>query len=143
MGWRLFRWEHANAARESDVPRACKSGDFPLLNLSPEELRQLFPEEEKLVPEVDDKLILTDKQWHTLGRPGVGYREPGRGNSRYISNDIRAEVIRRDGGRCVLCGAESDLHIDHIIPFSIGGSTHVDNLQVLCKPCNLSKSNKI
>jgi len=32
------------------------------------------------------------------------------------------------------------LHIDHVTPWSKGGETEMDNLQTLCEPCNLGKS---
>lgn len=33
------------------------------------------------------------------------------------------------------------LHVDHIVPFSKGGPTTLDNLQLLCASCNLAKGN--
>lgn len=59
--------------------------------------------------------------------------------SRRIPNDVVAEVMRRDEGRCVECGATQDLQLDHIVPFSRGGSNVVSNLQLLCGPCNRRK----
>lgn len=59
--------------------------------------------------------------------------------SRHITNDVKAEVMRRDNGTCVECGAKQDLQFGHIIPFSVGGSSTVDNIQVECAKCNLSK----
>jgi len=38
---------------------------------------------------------------------------------------------------------EVKLHIDHKFPASKGGSSKFNNLQYLCKKCNLSKSSKI
>ena len=35
------------------------------------------------------------------------------------------------------------LHGDHIIPYSLGGPTTWENLQLLCKGCNLAKYNHI
>lgn len=60
-----------------------------------------------------------------------------------ISREVVDAVYRRDGGRCVYCGSTEDLQIDHIIPFSKGGSSELANLQLLCRKCNIEKSNKI
>lgn len=55
---------------------------------------------------------------------------------------LREKVLERDGRFCKVCGASTNLHIDHIIPLSKGGKTILSNLQVLCKKCNLQKGNK-
>ena len=60
-----------------------------------------------------------------------------------IPKDVVDTVWNRDGGKCVYCGSNENLHLDHIIPFSNGGDTSVENLQLLCQKCNLEKSNKI
>lgn len=60
-----------------------------------------------------------------------------------IPKEVADTVWNRDGGRCVYCGSTENLHFDHIIPFSKGGATNVENLQLLCQKCNLEKSNKI
>jgi len=60
-----------------------------------------------------------------------------------VSSGVRYQVLKRDR-TCRLCGAGPDdavLHVDHIIPRSQGGSSDIDNLQVLCQHCNLGKSN--
>jgi 5-methylcytosine-specific restriction enzyme A len=62
--------------------------------------------------------------------------------SRYIPLSIRVDVLSRDGYKCVFCGRNSKeitLEIDHIIPFSGGGSNKSDNLQTLCFDCNRGK----
>lgn len=60
-----------------------------------------------------------------------------------ISDDVKMLVWARDGGACTRCGAKSNLHFDHIIPVAKGGSSTAENIQVLCMPCNLRKSDKI
>ena len=56
-------------------------------------------------------------------------------------------VLKRDNFKCCMCGrspattAGLELHIDHIVPWSKGGETVIDNLQTLCSDCNLGKSN--
>lgn len=61
----------------------------------------------------------------------------------FIPEDTRLLVWERDGGKCAKCGATNELQFDHIIPFSLGGSSTSDNLQILCGPCNRTKSNSI
>ena len=54
----------------------------------------------------------------------------------------RFEVLRRDGFRCVYCGAkasESELHVDHVVPVVHGGSNELSNLVTACIDCNLGK----
>lgn len=57
---------------------------------------------------------------------------------------IRRAVYLRDGGRCRWCGVGSDyvqLVLDHIVPWSAGGSDRSDNLRMLCWGCNERRSN--
>jgi len=61
---------------------------------------------------------------------------PGREN---IPSDVRREVWRRDGGKCVKCGSRENLEYDHIIPISRGGSNTARNIELLCESCNRSK----
>ncbi len=64
--------------------------------------------------------------------------------SRRIPTSVKVEVWNRDKGRCAICGSENDLHFDHIIPYSKGGSsTTAKNVQILCSKCNYSKNDKI
>jgi 5-methylcytosine-specific restriction endonuclease McrA len=68
---------------------------------------------------------------------------------RAIPAGTRYRVLIRDRARCVLCGRTPateltiELHIDHIIPWSMGGSNQEENLRVLCKDCNLGKRDDI
>jgi hypothetical protein len=64
-------------------------------------------------------------------------------DSRYIPSDVVNEVWERDHGRCVICGSQRQLELDHRIPFSKGGSNTANNIRILCKECNLRKSDKI
>ena len=65
-------------------------------------------------------------------------------HSRLIPTPVKQEVWKRDKGACVMCGSRLNLHFDHIIPFSKGGSSNTaKNIQLLCAKCNLSKHDKI
>ncbi len=64
--------------------------------------------------------------------------------SRRIPTEIKREVYKRDEGKCVHCGSSENLHFDHILPWSKGGSsTDAKNVQILCGKHNISKSDKI
>lgn len=60
---------------------------------------------------------------------------------------LRWHVLQRDHFTCCACGASPaftpsiELHVDHIVPWSKGGETVLENLQTLCSVCNLGKSN--
>lgn len=67
-----------------------------------------------------------------------------------IPQDIKIAVAARDQGRCRCtaypchghtsrCNSTRNLHYDHVIPWSGGGLDTVQNLQLLCGPCNLRK----
>jgi 5-methylcytosine-specific restriction endonuclease McrA len=60
-----------------------------------------------------------------------------------VTTGVRYAILRRDGFRCVLCGATADdgatLHVDHIVPVVDGGTGSEQNLRTLCADCNLGK----
>lgn len=63
---------------------------------------------------------------------------------RIIPTPVKLAVWRRDGGKCVVCGAGDELHFDHDLPWSKGGtSITVANVQLLCARHNLQKSDHI
>ncbi len=65
-------------------------------------------------------------------------------HTRLITSQVKKEVWKRDGGKCVICGSEKNLHFDHDLPFSKGGTSLTSkNIRLLCVKCNLAKSNKI
>ncbi len=65
-------------------------------------------------------------------------------HSRLVPTSVKLEVWKRDKGKCVECGSSDNLHFDHIIPFSRGGSSLVAaNIQLLCARHNLAKYDQI
>jgi len=56
-----------------------------------------------------------------------------------IPSVIKQAVWKRDGGRCVECGTRKNLQFDHIIPLALGGANTLENIQLLCKECNMGK----
>ncbi len=65
-------------------------------------------------------------------------------HTRLIPTDVKVNVWKRDMGKCVLCGSKLNLHYDHDLPFSKGGSSLTEkNVRILCAKCNLKKHDKI
>lgn len=65
------------------------------------------------------------------------------GSTRHIQQSVKNIVWDRCQGKCVQCNSEQYIEFDHIIPFSKGGSNSENNIQILCRRCNLAKSDKI
>jgi len=65
-------------------------------------------------------------------------------HNRLIPSQVKLAVWKRDKGKCVKCGSTDNLHFDHIIPFSRGGSSLVaENIQLLCARHNIAKRDRI
>ena len=75
-------------------------------------------------------------------KPNKGTYKKGR----LISGTTRQNVLMRDNYTCQICGATvkdgAKLELDHIIPYSKGGTNDESNLQVLCQQCNREKHNR-
>jgi len=61
----------------------------------------------------------------------------------HTSADIQ-QLLTLQRKKCAVCHTSitKGYHVDHVIPLAMNGSNGKDNLQLLCAPCNLSKSAK-
>lgn len=60
-----------------------------------------------------------------------------------VSKRLRFEIFRRDGFACRYCGGkaeDSELHVDHVVPESLGGGDEASNLVTACADCNRGKA---
>jgi len=61
-----------------------------------------------------------------------------------VPDHVKAAVHHRDNGTCRQCGYTGEyIEYDHVIPRSKGGQNTVDNIQILCRKCNLRKGDRI
>jgi 5-methylcytosine-specific restriction endonuclease McrA len=85
------------------------------------------------------------------------YRQENRPRARQQERDRRARERAAEGehtteewtalchaydNRCLRCGDEGPLTVDHIVPLTRGGTHNLANLQPLCARCNVSKGNR-
>ncbi len=70
--------------------------------------------------------------------------DPSLVTTRVIPTRIKQIVWKRDRGRCVICGSNENIHFDHELPYSKGGTSLSEkNVRLLCMKHNLQKSAKI
>ena len=75
----------------------------------------------------------------------IGNDDPSLLNIRPFSDSQKRTVYTQQGGICACCGKKykyEEMEGDHIKPWSKGGKTEIENLQMLCRDCNRRKSNK-
>ena len=61
----------------------------------------------------------------------------------FTAKEIK-ELHEKQRGCCAICKTKltSRFHRDHIIPVALGGTSNIDNIQLLCQPCNSKKGAK-
>ncbi len=65
-------------------------------------------------------------------------------STRVIPSWVKQVVYKRDKGKCVICGSADQIHFDHELPFSRGGtSVRPENIRILCARHNLTKGARI
>lgn len=61
---------------------------------------------------------------------------------RFATKKQRLQLALLQEFKCSLCGQDlgKSFEVDHIVPFSLGGSTTIENLQGVCKKCHKQKT---
>lgn len=59
-----------------------------------------------------------------------------------VTAQDKAALLAEYGHKCMCCGAVDPLTFDHIVPISTGGKDEIENMQILCGPCNSSKGTR-
>jgi 5-methylcytosine-specific restriction endonuclease McrA len=86
---------------------------------------------------------MTEEQRYRRNLTNRLYRQKKRDNGGDLTADQWIEIMNLYDNRCLACGSDEDITLDHIVPVSLGGKTDRDNVQPLCRSCNSSKWQKI
>ena len=87
----------------------------------------------------DDKAAALYYIEKTYGPPRQKPKRPRVG----IDPELRWMILNDPEAACASCSTTEDLQIDHILPWSRGGTNDPANLQILCGPCNRSKGARV
>ncbi len=128
--------------RKLDRARVVMSSKFPRgasLEEALEELLDGYLERKERLTRVTSR-----KEPSQVFEPG---NEP---SSRHIPAAVRRQVVERDRGKCayvspegVRCGCEWDVEVDHVLPFSLGGTHELENLRLLCRAHNILMAEQV
>ena len=132
-------WKLANRERVRENKRAWRQANKEKVNQQKREKYQR--DREKLIERTNEwvranpEKARANKALHEARRKGA--------EGRYTAADVKAILIRQNG-LCVYCRCDiSECYtVDHIVPLSRGGSNWVENIQLVCAPCNSSKNNR-
>lgn len=72
----------------------------------------------------------------SVSKAGPKIRSQKSESRRYIPASAQRQVWKSAGSRCQNCGSLHALQVDHLRPIAFGGTSEIENLRILCRPCN-------
>lgn len=80
-----------------------------------------------------------DKNYEKVLMKGHNYRARRRNANGVISGEDWKALCEKYGNKCLRCGKQGRMTLDHVIPLSLGGENTIENAQPLCHSCNSGK----
>jgi 5-methylcytosine-specific restriction endonuclease McrA len=80
-----------------------------------------------------------EKNYEKVLVKGHNYRARRRNAKGTISGDEWKSLCEKYDNKCLRCGKQGRMTLDHVIPLSLGGENTIDNAQPLCHSCNSGK----
>lgn len=120
-------WSSFPADYETAVKMLCRRGPESFSKASWERVKRAFI--------VDGDRLLPDPEFVYTSKARI------RHNTEAVRKSLKEAIFQRDRV-CQHCGTDKSLQIDHIVPRIAGGESVAENLQVLCRSCNVKKGIK-
>lgn len=99
--------------------------------------------------QLEDEICSLIENEEVTNHKGIYYylfdRKESHLSLREFDEKMKRKAYEQQGGICPLCKKHfefSEMEGDHIIPWSKGGKTVMENLQMLCRLCNNTKSDR-
>ncbi len=99
--------------------------------------------------QLEDEICSLIENEEVTNHKGIYYylfdRKESHLSLREFDEKMKRKAYEQQGGICPLCKKRfefSEMEGDHIIPWSKGGKTVMENLQMLCRLCNNTKSDR-
>lgn len=155
-GFREYQreWNRKNPGKHAEYEARRRAREGDAINARRRELRE----------EKSEQYRRQKREWWAKNRARIGehrrmrYQENpapvldrnARGRARRSGAKVvlrvdEDEVIRRDCGRCGICGEPvmGPFHLDHIVPLAAGGTHEPDNVQLAHPTCNARKQDRL
>lgn len=135
---RAYHWNNRDEILRKKREHREKNKDF--INSKRNEKYKNITEEEYR------KMLDRQNRWNQANKDIIRERKMRRkilkmNNGTFVI--LPKEIKRLYNSKCIYCGSQKNITLDHIIPLTRGGTHSIGNLQPLCKSCNSSKNNKL
>lgn len=77
-------------------------------------------------------------RWNTLAK-AANSQAAKHGSEGRLTGEELEDLSVHQQGICLACKEKKELTVDHAYPFCKGGSNKIENIQLLCNPCNMRK----
>ena len=141
--WRYFEsvisWVEATFTTKRKLMKGIEWG--PLYNKFKDEIYDAKKIESEIAQLIADEDVESKKGIYEY----ILTRDQKHLSIRTFSDSIKQNIFEKQGGVCVKCQKTftiGQMQADHVVPWSKGGKTTVENCQMLCQQCNGRKSNK-
>jgi 5-methylcytosine-specific restriction endonuclease McrA len=126
---------YTHKSRSDGLGGVCKPCHAELLRTYREENPEKRAETNRKYYEKNrEKMLEGSRKWRQTN--------PDKVNAKNQRRRARKRNAPGYGNKCLYCGTEENLHIEHRIPLARGGSNHPANLAPACQSCNSSKHTK-